>query len=96
MAHQLNWFRGNSIAQNLNGSITAQKLHRVGLIISSLPTFGWQQLNALLHRDALQYQADGQKSCFLVDLLTLPGGVFEQRPATSCSRVCPALKKDPF
>ena len=30
VATQLNWFRGNSISQNLNGSVSMQKLHRVG------------------------------------------------------------------
>ena len=29
VATQLNWFRGNSISQNLNGSLSTQKLHRV-------------------------------------------------------------------
>ncbi|CAK0785762.1 hypothetical protein CVIRNUC_008973 [Coccomyxa viridis] len=29
VATQLNWFRGNSISQNLNGSLSTQKLHRM-------------------------------------------------------------------
>ena len=29
VALQLNWFRGNSISQNLNGSVSVQKLHKV-------------------------------------------------------------------
>ena len=32
VATQLNWFRGNSISQNLNGSVSVQKLHKVWLL----------------------------------------------------------------
>ena len=50
----------------------------------------------LAPQGALHYQTGGQKSCFLVGLLTLPGGAFEQRTATSCFRNGPASKKDTF